>query len=180
MQKSHQQMMNPRRRLFPAGIPIPDPPFFLWIASLYVGVHWYALWVHRIVLFFGFFSIPYCLVGCLSMIVWTHAVLGDSYACVLYFCICTCSVQLSMFHMERGSRNTIIIIIGIPRSPIPGLVSSVSSFSMGYYPLVFPRFFFFFFFWKGGGGCLIPSLLSFLWPLSPPLLSLVLSSPSLS
>ena len=23
------------------------------------------------------------------------------YACVFYFCICTCSVQLSMFDMER-------------------------------------------------------------------------------
>ena len=32
------------------------------------------------------------------------------YACVLYFCICTCSAQLSMFHMERRSRNTLIII----------------------------------------------------------------------
>ena len=45
------------------------------------------------------------------MIVWTHAVLGVLYACVLYFCICTCSAQLSMFHMERCSRNTVIIII---------------------------------------------------------------------
>ena len=33
------------------------------------------------------------------------------YACVSYFCICTCSTQLSMFHMERRSRNTLIIII---------------------------------------------------------------------
>ena len=29
----------------------------------------------------------------------------------LYFCICTCSAQLSMFHMERRSRNMLIIII---------------------------------------------------------------------
>ena len=29
----------------------------------------------------------------------------------VYFCICTCSAQLSMFHMERRSRNTLIIII---------------------------------------------------------------------
>ena len=29
----------------------------------------------------------------------------------LYFCICTCSAQLSMFHVERRSRNTLIIII---------------------------------------------------------------------
>ena len=28
---------------------------------------------------------------------------------LLYFCICTCSAQLSMFHMERRSRNTLII-----------------------------------------------------------------------
>ena len=50
----------------------------------------------------------YCLVGCLSMIVWTHAVL---YACTLYFCICTCSGQWDRFHMERHSRNMLIIII---------------------------------------------------------------------
>ena len=42
-----------------------------------------------------------CFVGCLSMIVWTHAVLVVFYACVLYFCTCTWSAQLSMFHMER-------------------------------------------------------------------------------
>ena len=30
---------------------------------------------------------------------------------VLYFCICTSSAQLSRFHMERHSRNTLIIII---------------------------------------------------------------------
>ena len=33
------------------------------------------------------------------------------YVYVLYFCICTCSVQLSMFYMERYSRNKIIVII---------------------------------------------------------------------
>ena len=33
------------------------------------------------------------------------------YACVFYFCICTCSAQLSMFHMEKRSRHTLIIII---------------------------------------------------------------------
>ena len=31
----------------------------------------------------------------------------------MYFCICTCSAQLSMFHMERRSRNTFIIITAI-------------------------------------------------------------------
>ena len=45
------------------------------------------------------------------MIIWTPTVLSVLYACVLYFCSCTCSAQLSMFHMERRSRNTLIIII---------------------------------------------------------------------
>ena len=51
----------------------------------------------------------YCLVGCLNMT--GHKLFWVLHACVLYFCNCTCSVQLSMFHMERHSRNTIIIII---------------------------------------------------------------------
>ena len=45
------------------------------------------------------------------MIVWTHAVLDVLCACVLYFCICTCSEQLSMFHMERRSRNTLLLLL---------------------------------------------------------------------
>ena len=45
------------------------------------------------------------------MIVWTHAVLSVLYACVLYFCICTCSAQMSKFQVKRRSRNTLIIII---------------------------------------------------------------------
>ena len=61
---------------------------------------------------YGFYGYSFlCLVGCFSMIIWTHTVLSVLYACVLYFCICTCSTQLSMFHMERRSRNTLIIII---------------------------------------------------------------------
>ena len=36
------------------------------------------------------------------------------YGCVFYVCICTCSVQLSVFHMERRSRDTIIIIATEP------------------------------------------------------------------
>ena len=52
-----------------------------------------------------------CLIGYLSMIVWTPAVLSVLYACVLYFCICTYSAQLSMFHLERCSRSMLIIII---------------------------------------------------------------------
>ena len=46
-----------------------------------------------------------CLVGCFSMI-WISAVLSVLYAYVLYCCICACSAQLSMFHMERRSRIT--------------------------------------------------------------------------
>ena len=64
--------------------------------------------------FYGFLFVYLffnCSVGCLSIFVWTPAVLSVLYACVLYFCICTCSAQVSMFHMERGSRNTLIIII---------------------------------------------------------------------
>ena len=61
----------------------------------------------------GFMDILLCLVGCFSMISWTPTVLSVLSACVLYFCICTCSAQLSMFHMERRSRNTLIIIIVI-------------------------------------------------------------------
>ena len=37
--------------------------------------------------------------------------LGVSYPCVLHFCICICSAQLSVFHMERRFKNTIIIIM---------------------------------------------------------------------
>ena len=45
------------------------------------------------------------------MIVWTSTFLSVLYACVFYFCICTCSAQLSMFHMEKRSTNTLIINI---------------------------------------------------------------------
>ena len=45
------------------------------------------------------------------MTVWTPVVLCVLSASVLYFCICTCSEQLSMFHMERCSKNMLIIII---------------------------------------------------------------------
>ena len=44
---------------------------------------------------------------------WPCAVLAVLHACVSYFCTCTCSAQLSMFHTERWSRNTITIIIVI-------------------------------------------------------------------
>ena len=60
---------------------------------------------------YGFYGYSFlCLVSCFSMITWTPTVLSVVYACVSYFCICTCSAQLSMFHMERHSRNTLNII----------------------------------------------------------------------
>ena len=59
---------------------------------------------------FGFDEYSFlCLVGCFSMTILTPLALSVLYACVLYFCICTCSAQLSMFHMERHYRNMLII-----------------------------------------------------------------------
>ena len=69
------------------------------------------------VLFSFFFFFFYCLVGCFNVILWTPAVLSVLNACLLYVCICTCSVQMSMFHMEKRSRNTLITIITIIISP---------------------------------------------------------------
>ena len=69
----------------------------------------FFVYVDTVYRFYGYSVL--CLVGCFSMITWTPTVLSVLYACVSYFCICTCSAQLSMFHMERRSRNTLIIII---------------------------------------------------------------------
>ena len=66
------------------------------VGVIYVFGIW-ALWVLLLFFVAGFFN---CLVRCFSMIVWTPAVLSVLYACVLYFCICPCSVQLSIFHMD--------------------------------------------------------------------------------
>ena len=45
---------------------------------------------------------------------WRPDVLSVLYVCVLYFCIFPCSAQLSVFHMKRGCRNTLnVIIIGM-------------------------------------------------------------------
>ena len=74
-------------------------------------VRWYSMWAFMGILFI-------CLVGCIRMIIWTPTVLNVFYACVLYFCICTCSAQLSMFHMERCSRNMFIIIINLLLKPL--------------------------------------------------------------
>ena len=67
------------------------------------------MYVHTVFRLHGYSFL--CLVGCISMIIKTPAVLSVLYICVLYFCVCTCSAQLRMFHMDRRSRNTLIIII---------------------------------------------------------------------
>ena len=68
------------------------------------------MYIDTILAFYGytFYNHLYCLVGCLSIIAWTHAVLGVLNTCVLHCYICTCSAQLSMFHMERQARNMLI------------------------------------------------------------------------
>ena len=84
---------------------------FVW--GLFVLFCFVLVWFFFFFFFWGgvlFFTHLYCLVGCLSMNVWTHAVLGVIYARVLYVCICTRSAKFSMFHMERRSRNTLIDI----------------------------------------------------------------------
>ena len=55
-------------------------------------------------------SRAFCIISQTMWLHLLHGLLGVLYACVLYFCICTCSAQLSMFHMERRSRNTITTI----------------------------------------------------------------------
>ena len=63
---------------------------------------------------FTLFDVPlysFTSVGVNRSVIWTPTVLSVLYACVLYFCICTCSAQSNMFHMERCFRNTLIIII---------------------------------------------------------------------
>ena len=45
------------------------------------------------------------------MVVWTPAVLGVVYACVLYFVFARVQRSWAYFHMERRSRNTLIVII---------------------------------------------------------------------
>ena len=73
--------------------------FMVWVTFPYVDT------------VFGFYGHSFlCLVGCFCMIILTPAVLSVLNARVLHFCICTCSAQLNMFHMERRSRNTLIII----------------------------------------------------------------------
>ena len=52
-------------------------------------------------------------VGCLSVLVWTHAVLGVLYSCILYFGICIVHLFSTVEHVSHGrrSRNAIIVIM---------------------------------------------------------------------
>ena len=72
----------------------------VWVIFLYVDT------------VFGFYGYSFlCLVECFSMIILTPTVLSVLFACVLYFCTCTCSAELSTIRMERCSRNTLMFII---------------------------------------------------------------------
>ena len=70
------------------------------VVFLYVDTVYGFLWV--------FFFV--CLVGCFSMIIWTPTVLSFICMCFVFLHL-HCSAQLSMFHMQRRSRNMLIIII---------------------------------------------------------------------
>ena len=74
---------------------------------LFVWLGLFFVYVDTVYGFYGYSLL--CLVGCFSMIIWTPTVSSVLYSCVSYFCICTCSAQLSMFHMEWRSRNMLII-----------------------------------------------------------------------
>ena len=89
------------------------------------------------------------------MIIWTPTVFSVLYACVLYFCICTCSAQLSMFHMERRSRNTFIItacVSGLDLSLHSRLKEVLLFFVLFFVCLFVWCVFFVVFFFLGGGG----------------------------
>ena len=89
--------------------------------SVIISLYGWVIFVYTDTVY-GFYGYSFlCLVGCFSMTIWTPTVLSVLYACVLYFRICTCSAQLSKFHMERRSRNTLIIIIKLSVSALPTL-----------------------------------------------------------
>ena len=80
--------------------------------SVIISLYGWGYFCVLLIQYLGFMGILFfCLVGYFSMNIWTPAVLSILYACVLCFCICTCSAQLSIFYMERCSRNRLIIII---------------------------------------------------------------------
>ena len=75
------------------------------------------VYIDTIFAFYGYTLFPffytslYCLVGCLSMIVWTHAVWGVLYACVLCFCIALVQCNSACFTWKRALEIPFIIII---------------------------------------------------------------------
>ena len=72
--------------------------------------------IMRILFYAWMFQHDYLDTYCLSVL----------YACILHFCICTCSAQLSMFHVERRSRNTLIIFIIIKMQVIEPMMEKDS------------------------------------------------------
>ena len=95
------------RSLSPLSFLLPVPKF----ACL-------GLFLCTLIRYIGFTGILFMLSWMFQHDYWTPTVLSVLYACVLYFCIWTCSAQLSMFHMERRSRNTLIIINIIIHWPV--------------------------------------------------------------
>ena len=67
---------------------------------------------------FGFYGYFFLMLSSMfeHYYIWTPAVLGALYACV---CIYTCSTHLSMFHLEKRSRNRLIIIAIMSAPLIP-------------------------------------------------------------
>ena len=97
----------------------------------YLCVRCYSI----LVLCWGFFVFVFCFGFLFQLLSWMfqHDCLDTCvkcliklYACVLYFCICPCSAQLSMSHMERRSRNTLIIIIIIINWQMLSVFTSVA------------------------------------------------------
>ena len=71
-----------------------------------------GLFLCTVMQYIGFMGVFFfCLIGRFSMIVWTPTVFECLICMRFLFSYCTCSAQLSMFHMDKRSRNTLIIII---------------------------------------------------------------------
>ena len=72
-----------------------------WVIFVYVDAVYWFYWCSFLMLNWMFQHD--CLDTCCFWVSYMHA--------FSFFFFCTCSAQLSMFHMERRSRNTLIIII---------------------------------------------------------------------
>ena len=60
--------------------------------SVIISLYGWGYFLCTLIQFMGFMGILFlCLVGYFSTIIWTTTVLSALQACVLYFCICTCS-----------------------------------------------------------------------------------------